>query len=389
METLTKEASQKLRQMISGVTPNATSSQESAGGQSPCVSQDGQMTAPYGQEAAPASHSQPLESRRVKMMKGTYGQFGTASSASVTLQQSLESRLAQLLDTDGSVECTLTWKHKVTPSGLRYCQLAASTRPIKETDSGLWQSPRARGDAGGNRWETGDARNLEDQAKIALWGTPRANDAEKRGNVSDDPRNGLVGQALWATPNTMDQLPPRSAEAMQHQFETARPGRTAPANLREQVHPELYPSNLWNTPKATDADKGIRTPEGAAKEIARNKGADLPSQAIANWPTPNASDNRDRGKWENPCIQRRVEKGKQINLSMLAQSAEGTEASGLTTNGSSAETEKPVGSPRLNPAFSLWLMGYSTAHHSSMLLAMQSFPKSRRNSSKRVCKEKK
>jgi len=42
-------------------------------------------------------------------------------------------------------------------------------------------------------------------------------------------------------------LPARSQQAMQHQFDTARPGRTAPANLREQVHPELYPNGPTQT----------------------------------------------------------------------------------------------------------------------------------------------
>ena len=38
-----------------------------------------------------------------------------------------------------------------------------------------------------------------------LWATPRANDAEKRGNVSADPRNGLPGMVrLWSTPKASD-----------------------------------------------------------------------------------------------------------------------------------------------------------------------------------------
>ena len=38
-----------------------------------------------------------------------------------------------------------------------------------------------------------------------LWATPRANDAEKRGNVSADPRNGLPGMVrLWPTPSASD-----------------------------------------------------------------------------------------------------------------------------------------------------------------------------------------
>ena len=40
------------------------------------------------------------------------------------------------------------------------------------------------------------------------------------------------------------------------------------------------------------------------------------SIASAFMPTPTASDNRDRGGPKNPAIRRRLEKGKQINLSM-------------------------------------------------------------------------
>lgn len=46
----------------------------------------------------------------------------------------------------------------------------------------------------------------------------------------------------------------------------------------------------WPTAKASDADKGIRTAEGAAKERERRtNGYDLPSAAnLAGWPTPMA-----------------------------------------------------------------------------------------------------
>ena len=53
---------------------------------------------------------------------------------------------------------------------------------------------------------------------------------------------------MWATPNSMDHLPPRSKEAMERQFATTRKGRTKPSNLREQVHPDM-----WPTPQAQDA----------------------------------------------------------------------------------------------------------------------------------------
>ena len=43
---------------------------------------------------------------------------------------------------------------------------------------------------------------------------------------------------LWATPNTMDYLPPRSAAGTKKIMEGHRKGRTKPSNLREQVDPK-------------------------------------------------------------------------------------------------------------------------------------------------------
>lgn len=38
---------------------------------------------------------------------------------------------------------------------------------------------------------------------------------------------------------------------------------------------------------------------------------------LSGWPTPTAADNRDRGSWDDPAIQRRVKIGKSIELSMM------------------------------------------------------------------------
>jgi hypothetical protein len=56
-------------------------------------------------------------------------------------------------------------------------------------------------------------------------------------------------------------------------------------------------------------------------------------------------DDRDRGRWENPCIQKRVASGKQVNLSMIAQ-------------GSSGSPAQMGNQGQLNPQFVSWLMGY-------------------------------
>lgn len=54
------------------------------------------------------------------------------------------------------------------------------------------------------------------------------------------------------------------------------------------------------------------------------------------WPTPQASDNRDRGNLSTPAIQRRIAIGKQVNLSMCVSHKNG----------------------RLNPPWVEWLMGW-------------------------------
>ena len=65
----------------------------------------------------------------------------------------------------------------------------------------------------------------------------------------------------WATPNTMDHLPPRSPEAVIKQQENHRKGRPRPSNLREQVDKNtvaLYPApratEKYPTPAARDGN---------------------------------------------------------------------------------------------------------------------------------------
>ena len=55
------------------------------------------------------------------------------------------------------------------------------------------------------------------------------------------------------------------------------------------------------------------------------------------WPTPQASDNRDRGNLSSPAIQRRIQNGKQVMLSMCVSDKNG----------------------RLNPNWVEWLMSYN------------------------------
>jgi len=263
MEKLTHEASPNLELMILKNLHNATSSLVSAVGPMHCASQDGPMTDLFGQVLAPVSHSAARGTKKAKTMTVTSGQFGLASSASVALQQSLESRLQARLPTGGLTMFIKGWKQKVTPLGRQYCQLAVSARPINATDYGL-----------------------------------------------------------WATPNTMDYMGDRSQEAMDRQFQTTRKGRTAPANLREQVNPAM-------------------------------------------WPTPKSGD----GVFSSPRTSGRpVEKS--THLQTIAQVSMGQ-------HGSNAPMEKR-GS--LNPEFVCWLMGYPTAWENCADMVTRLSRKSRRSS---------
>jgi len=124
----------------------------------------------------------------------------------------------------------------------------------------LWPTPRASAGAGAG---AGAGPNLQGgvnlQTAVKLWPTPHGFSADGRSNgPSGNELGRAVNRSLWPTPTategTRGNKPPRP-------WDTGVP-------LAQMV--ALYP-----TPRATDGTKGLRTPEGAAAEVARNKGPDL------------------------------------------------------------------------------------------------------------------
>jgi hypothetical protein len=141
---------------------------------------------------------------------------------------------------------------------------------------------------------------------------------------------------LWLTPTVMDGLPPRNPKALERQYQKNRKGRTTHSTLREQV---VYPppKEMWPTPNAWDGRRGPRSEENLrTKNHQINLITAIKMKERETFPTPQASDNRDRGNMSNPSIQRRVAIGKQI---MLSQSVNLT-------------------SGQLNPTWVEWLMGW-------------------------------
>ena len=112
---------------------------------------------------------------------------------------------------------------------------------------------------------------------------------------------------------------------------------------------------MWGTPRAQERPR--------SEEYA--KGRQMTPSEIAKAV--------QRGLWATPdCSDRRGVNSGQVGLSNQAKALIGL----------SAPMAKLA---PLNPAFPCWLMGYSEEHLSSMLLAMRSFRKSRRNLSRRPC----
>jgi len=96
-----------------------------------------------------------LSARQAKerglMTSGTYGPPSTGSSIGCALQSSLESKLRALTASSGSILYVLTWRARVTPSGLPICALRASARRTSASDStGValppvgWTTPTSR-----------------------------------------------------------------------------------------------------------------------------------------------------------------------------------------------------------------------------------------------------
>ncbi len=115
--------------------------------------------------------------------------------------------------------------------------------------------------------------------------------------------------------------------------------------------PQLAPtiteigSGLWPTPTGMTGGEGI-APSHKDGTHGWSLGAaakdSLTQKPIRIWPTPNASDNRDRGCMEDEAIKRRIRIGKQVGLSTAVK-----------------ETRQ---SGTLNPTWVEWLMGFPLGH---------------------------
>lgn len=134
-------------------------------------------------------------------------------------------------------QATTTRKGRTKPANLR--------EQVDDRVMKLWPTPHSNCHTGIEEHGSGDA-NI--QTAVSMWPTPRANDAEKRGNIDlNNPRNGLPAAVkLWPTPRAGDG---------DHGGPNSRDSRGNYA-LSGAVHH----AKVWPTPAAQDAKNATLPP---------------------------------------------------------------------------------------------------------------------------------
>jgi len=350
---------------------NVTFSQALADGLSHCGWLIGPTTDQSGQDRALVSHSVSRERAKALTTNATFGPLFGGSSPSAGLQACLASRLQAAMDVNGSPEYLLTWKQWDMFAGLQICALRASGRPTSGSDCGGWGTPKASMDGDSPKTvemaERGEAEmSLMRQCHLTGWPTAAGRD----GKDCSDPATWKEYRNPDGTErNRYDQLPRVAALTGPAQSggpaATGKPGECLPGG--------------WTTPCAEDKTQ--------RKAKYQQGGTPLSLQAAQTegWRTCTAED---------------AERGQGSRLESLNTQAAQTAGypTARTTDGNGSKDHKEGGMAlhtqaetfrlpdmagwKLNPRFSLWLMGYPAAWACCGERAMQSSRPSRKRSSK-------
>ena len=160
-----------------------------------------------------------------------------------------------------------------------------------------WRGSFTKYDPDSSLWRTHQCSLLGDLEPFSetwpQWGLMRNGECWEQTTLAQTIRGTESGseQNKWATPTTMDKLPPKSAQALFKKATQARPNRSKPANLRDQV------SNMqnWPTPNAWDGKRGPRSEENLKNKKHQINLITAVKQAEREklLPTPNARDWKD------------------------------------------------------------------------------------------------
>ena len=334
-------------------------------------------------------------------MPATFGRKYGDSQPSFALQSSLASKLRARPEWTGSPEYAVRWKSSVSLLGLQIWRLRASAHHTSEHGSSgslaaSWPTPTSMSPETEEYNRAGDSCNLRKIRLLAPWPTPDAGAF-------------AVGADLETHLKRVAKLKAKKINGN---------GAGLPLGIVAQLAP-------WGTPRQSDATKNVRTTEGALREAERKGGAnDLGTTAqLSPWPTPRPHTGGPEPEgttgrrldtiatlspWPTPNVPNggrsiahaemkgvtAYHDGKKVQVDLAATAKMAPWASpqardekrgsktlpprdrgeplsqqvtpGTSASSSDAETDDCVGSPSLNPAFSLWLMGFPPAWQDSI-----------------------
>ena len=311
-------------------------------------------------EDIPVNHSVQQASDKEKKTQDTYGHISSSTSGQLDLFGAF-GKMSQDTPRWGYGECCPIWKKKVINARGAYSQrkkLALHTKGNECSSLRNYPTPEAHTVEKYSLQKDGQkrtqrSRNLTAMAingELDTWATPQASDHVEGARTAPESNQKCLGRDLnqmnWATPNTMDHLPPKTGEALARNKK-----KGGCKNLREDVN---NPKMNWPTPRA--GNPGSRKPGTGGKILAE--------EAKKNWATPQSRDHKtaeSKEKWEARA-KLQAEKGVNLHLPLNTQCQHIMEDkhNGLQDQEKSNTSGKNQGSPKLNPSFVEQLMGLST-----------------------------
>lgn len=321
------EASQTLNPQTSTDTHNVTFSQGLAVGLTHYDWLDGKTIDPVGRDLALVSHSASPGRVRDSQTLDTCGPLFAGSSLSADPQRSLENRLRVRMEGFGSPEYVLTWKHWDIGLEPPICALRASGHHISGKDYGGWPTPRT---------VTGGAESAERKQELG------------RVDSGGGDLQAVAQMAGWKTPHASD----GEGGVME-----IREGTAGHYKLRDTAHLVGWPTPQTNEPSGPD-----RPSRAATGRTTEYLGRTVEKQLVG-WPMASSRDWKDTpGMSEtgvNPdgSIRKRLDQLPRVAVLTGSMQSGGPAGMESIEEFLPEEWEIPENG-KLNPRFSLWLMGY-------------------------------
>ena len=164
--------------------------------------------------------------------------------------------------------------------------------------------------------------------------------------------------AQFATPNTLDGMPPKSQAALNREATVTRPGRSRPANLRDQV------TQMWPTPRANSAMASKITQESAWDKKRFPNLETVCGRSI--FPAPIAVGNLNLGELLNLDAQNAGKHSQKYWPTPTAHNAKETNAPSESERNTPTLAAQAGGT--LNPDWVEWLMGFPIGYTASNVL---------------------